>query len=567
MHRRPRDEGGAVMVLMAIGMVVLVLMVAIVVDLSATRSLRSQARSTADAAATAGVLDLTAASSLEACKTALAYAFANLGGVQPSTDDIGEQCSSAGMGATCTSGAARTASESIGSTQVRVTNPVPNGHPLLRATVVGGGSSQSADSSPAAVDGSDCQRVGVEITRPQSVFFGGVATSRSGDFSVHSVARLQPGLRRSNILPAMVVLEKTACKAVDAGSNGEILIKSTSTGPGVIYSDSNGSAPACSGGEGIFHAGNSAGIRAEKLSASVPGELGWFEATTGGYVSGRTTDEYGTTTPPAHYVGKLYAREARMSRKPADDAYHCNLTGTPVTPCPADPVADADLLGRRTTAPSGWQAPATCSTTGGTVTITVDTFLDCDTFVVKDNPLVVTGGATVLFRGKLKVAGGTVAVNVPSPTPPAGAAALPVRVTDTQSRLIVGSTAADAVDMNGGLLNMAQTFLYNRGGFGLQSTSSKVLWSPPSAGPTKSLLYWSESAEDFTFQGGPTFKAAGVVFHGAGSLKLSGNAEIDLTDVQMWVRKVILSGGPKVKLKPDPNNSIKVGQAGSSLIR
>ncbi len=185
----------------------------------------------------------------------------------------------------------------------------------------------------------------------------------------------------------------------------------------------------------------------------------------------------------------------------------------------------------------------------------------------QNNPLIVTGGATVIFRGRLKLAGGTLAVNVASTTPPAGLSALPAPAADVQSRLIVGSTAIDAVDMNGGLVYMAETFLYSRGGFGIQAASSNVLWSPASKGPAKSLLYWSDSDKDFTFQGGPTFKAAGVLFHGRGPLKLSGNAAIDLTEVQLWVKTVSLSGGPRVRLRPDPNNSINVGRPGSALIR
>ncbi|CAA9214874.1 MAG: hypothetical protein AVDCRST_MAG76-338 [uncultured Acidimicrobiales bacterium] len=567
-----RDERGGVIVLMALGMVALTLMVAVVVDSASTRSIRRRARAAADASATAGVLDLTAASAVDACATAFAYAFTNLGVDQPSHGNIQSACSSAtngGMtaGAACTSGGpARVATVEVGDTTVQVTNPVPDTSPLLRATVVGGGYDQAADAGGGSIDGVDCQRLGVEITQPQSLIFGGVASSSNGRFSVHSVARYQPGLRKSNILPALIALEPTACKAVDAGSNGEIHVESTATGPGVLYSDSNGTSPACSASEGIFHAGNSATIHADKLSATVPGELAWYSATSRGSTPGRTTDEYGAAA--ANFWGRLYARDTRVGRTRADTTYNCGVMPVdPLTPCTSDPVGEADVLARRTTAPPGYAAPSTCSTSGAVVTISVNTFLNCDTFEVKNNPLVVTGGATVIFRGRLKLAGGTLAVNVASTTPPAGASALPISAADVQSRLIVGSTAVDAVDMNGGLVYMAETFLYSRGGFGLQSTSSKVLWSPASKGSAKSLLYWSESPNDFTFQGGPTFKAAGVVFHGKGPLKLGGNATIDLTEVQLWVKTVSLTGGPRVRLRPDPNNSINVGRAGSALIR
>lgn len=571
MTRHPRDERGAIMVLMAIGMVAMVLMVAIVVDLSSTRSLRSQARATADAAATAGVLDLKISTSQEACQTALSYAFTNLGGAQPSNGDLTGKCSSVGMGATCVSGVPRTASVPLGDTVVQVTNPVPNGHPLLRATVVGGGSGQAADASPAAVDGGDCQRLGVEITRPQSLFFGGVATGRSGSFSVHSVARYQPTQVTSSILPAMVVLNPTACNAIETG-NGRISVEKTPTGPGVIYSDSDGSG--CSAPGVILNAGSSGSLRAAALSPTIPGELAWFSASPNkGFINttSRTKLENGTTADLYDYVGRLYARETRTKRASADARYHCKkVEVTPLTPlCTGgDPIEEAHALALATTAPAGYATTNTCSSGSGFPAIVVNTFVNCDVFEVKGGPMVVNAGVTVIFKGRLKLAaGGTLAVNVPSLTPPAvGTGALPVAAADVQSRLIVGSTAIDAVDFGSGLVYMAQTTLYSRGGFNMQA-SSRVLWTSPTAGLSKSLLYWSESTQDFTFQGGPRFDAAGVVFHGSGGLKLGGNAEIDLTRVQLWVDKVTLSGGPVVKLKPDPNNSIKIAQAGSSLIR
>jgi hypothetical protein len=114
---------------------------------------------------------------------------------------------------------------------------------------------------------------------------------------------------------------------------------------------------------------------------------------------------------------------------------------------------------------------------------------------------------------------------------------------------------------------MAQTFVYNRGGFDVQSINN-LRWSPPSSGPTKSLLYWSESSSPLAIQGSPVLIASGVMFLGNGSLSSGGSGVVDLTNVQAWVDKVVISGSATVKLRPDPANSIKVGgRAGSALIR
>ncbi len=592
MTRRSSGEEGSILILTAILVVAMLLMVAIVVDLGSTRAVRGKARAAADSAATAGALDLgNGTNAATACAKAFGYAFSNLGGNQPTAAQITQACTSAtngGMGAcTTTTVAARVATLSNGNRTLQVTNPVPDDNPLmLKATTVGGGVSQANN---VAADGSvTCGRIGVEITEPQSSFFGGVASSKAGSFSIHSVARYRPVNRGSLVPPALVVLNQRACKAINTG-NGNIWVDSTLLGPGLAYSDSDGTNPPCGGSEGILHTGASGSLRAAGAS-SMPGELAWYlpcsppaacPTPAPGFTPGRTATETGPVNPSTFsYVGKLYGRPERTTRGPADAKYHC--TKTPVTAetplCTnadpaADPVKDADALAQATTAPSGFSSSTQCGTTGGPVTLSGKVFLDCPEFLVKANPLIIAGGATIIFKGRLTIdAGGTLAVNVSNPSNPVvDAGGLPVPAApEGQSRLIVGSTAANAVDIstNSASVYLAQTSLYSRGGFKMQSLN-KLLWSPPSSGPTKGLMYWSDAAQPFAIQGGPAIKAAGVLFHGNGTLASGGNGIVDLRDVQVWVDKIDISGGATVRLKPDPANSITVTAtgAGSSLIR
>lgn len=581
------------MILSAIAMVAVVLTAAIVVDLASTRAVRGNARAAADAAVTAGALDL-AADSKMACRTAFAYAFANLGGAQPTADDtntIQQKCDDAatGMGWSACPAQARVVAHSVRKRIVTVTSPVLDTDPLLRAKAVGTEVDQPA---AAAADGTACARMGVEITQPQSRFFSGVASSASGDFSIRSVARHQPPVSVTEIPPALIVLNRNTCKAINTGS-GKILVEATSAGPGTVFADSDGTNPLCTGGDGILHVSGAGAVRAA-ASASSPGLLAWYSAPTSrGYVNSLTPaplqDATGTTSSNYPYVGKLYSRSTRTTRAPADKKYHC--TTIPVTAqaplCTiadplADPVKDADALAQGTTAPYGYTTwtppagpgPAMCGTAAGPLTFTGKVYVDCSPFTVKDNPLIVTGGATIVFKGRLHVeSNGVLAVNVTSPTAPSvDGAGLPVAATPTaQTQLIVRSTESNAIDIssNSAAVYMAQTFVYSRGGFDQQALD-KLRWSPPSTGSMKGLLYWSEAAQPLAIQGGPVLKAAGVMFQGNGTLKGGGGGTIDLTNVQMWVDKVELGGSTTVKLRPDPANSIKVPgetRPGSSLIR
>ena len=566
-------ERGAVIPLVALSMVALLAIAAIVVDLASTRSLQRGARSAADAGATAGALGLeNASSTIAACTDAFFYAFRNLGGTQPTAAEISSAC--AAMADACaTGGPARVATLSVGSTIVKVSNPVPDGSPLMRASAVGGGAPQSLN---ATTDGNDCQRVGIEITRPQSRFFGGILSSDASTFTVLSVARYSTTSRSGLIPPALVTLNRTACNSIDAGNNGQIILKATIVGPGIAYSDSNGTAAGC-GSAPILNSVNSGHLVAES-SGATPGELAWYSApAVKGYANTSSTASLGAEGAAANYVGRLFARDDRVTRVPVDRVYHC--TNVPVTPTEplcgtADPIKDYQELAAATSAPPGfttWSAASgqPCDSTAGTLTMgatNAQIWVDCPLFQVKGNPLIIAGGGTIIFHGKLAIAAnGTLVVNTsvsPGPSyPMPNNAAL-------QTTLIVTSTASDAIQIqsNSARALLAQTSLYNAGGVDLQATET-VRWTPPTTTASEGLLYWSESTHPFHLQGGPSIFAKGVLFHGNGPLTAAGTGVIDLTNVQAWADTTSLQGTPTLRVAPDPQNSIKIAGPASQLIR
>jgi hypothetical protein len=554
----------------ALSMVALLTVTAIVIDLGATRSLRRAARSAADAGATAGAVVARDASGVGLpCIDAMAYAFRDAGGTQPTSSAISNAC--ADLMATCVGTTARVASLTIDSTTITVTNPVPDASPLMNGTSLGTGVTQTVSST---VDGVPCDRVGVELTRPQPSFFRGIMGAGPSTYTVHSVARYSPSARPGSIAPALVALNPSACKAIDAGSNGNIVLVANSVGPGIAYSDSNG--PGCTGANAILGSKSSSRLVAES-SGAVIGQLGWYSApSANGYNNAASTYQVAPATfasTSQNYVGQLFARDTRVTRVPIDKVYHCkNVPVSVQSLCTTDdPIQALQTL----TATSMSKAPGgfatysgACDTTAGAIVFPAgDLWVNCPTFTVKGNSLRIPGGGTVIFNGALSVeANGTLMVNTTGSTDDSG---YPVPTDSSQqTSLIVNSSSPSAVNIssNSSSIVAAQTTIYNGGGFTLSSSQS-IHWTPPTTGDLKGLLYWSESTQPFSIQGGPQIKAKGVVFHGNGQLVGGGGGTIDLTKVQMWVDTVSTGGSTTIRLAADPDNSVSTSGAGSTLIR
>ena len=471
----------------------------------------------------------------------------------------------------CAPATARTAVLQVGSTTVKVTNPVPDSNPLMRATLLGRGVDQPIN---AATDGTPCERLGVEITRPQMRIFSPAITGQTRSYTVHSVARFTMTLRPGGVKPALIALNATTCRAIDAGNNGTIVLLANSLGPGIAYSDSDGSGGSCTGTNAILGSGSSGRMVAESSGATT-GQLGWFSAPAvngyNGSASVNTAVPASYPTAIGNYVGLLISRSRRTTRVPADLVYHCTNVSTALQPmCAAstDPVKAADDLAG-SSAPAGFTTyTGPCDTTAGSISISGNVRItNCPTFTVKGGTLTIAAGSTVIFNGSVSVeAGGNLFANTTGATDASG---YPVALEPNRpTTLIVGSTSASALNMQStsAVVGLAETFVYNRGGVAIQG-SPILRWTPPSAGLTNGLIYWSESAQSVSIQGGPTFNARGVLFQGNGPLTGSGGGLIDLSNVQMWVDTASTSGSTTLRLAADPLNSIGTFSGGSALVR
>lgn len=484
-----RREAGAVLVVTALAMTGLLIVMALVIDLGSTRNIRSNARSAADAGSTAGALGLSlATSTVPACQDAFSYTYTGLRGTQPSASDISTACAPL-VGPCPVGGPARTAILTVGSTVVRVTNPVPDGHDLMRGTALGARPVQALD---AVNDGTACERVAVEVTRPHSKFFGGIVSDDVRTFTVHSVARYSLTLRPGEVTPALVALNQSACRAIDAGNNGTILLGATANGPGIALSDSDG--PSCSSSNPIFNSTSSANLIAES-SGATPGQLAWYAAPAAqGWTNcgGTCAATLGDESSSANYVGVLSTRPTRTTRTPMDQRYRCTtVPATPTQPvcaAAADPVTTALGYAASATAPPGfttWPGPCETSDDVNMGGVGAQIWVNCDEFEVKGDALHIAAGSTIVFRGKLTVAAnGVLLVNVTEPWTVDASGHVIASSPSLQTMLVVGSTADDAfsVQSTSPTIEMAQTTVVSRGGFDLQG-SPLLNWTAPTTGP------------------------------------------------------------------------------------
>ncbi len=162
------DESGAVLVLLAVVMAVLLVATALVIDIAAVRTLRINQQSISDAAAAAGALTAgEGGTPRQVCQVTKAYVEINATEFAALT---GMDCS-VWSDVSCDPGVEAVVSDTQNGITVQITYPVTDASSLMSSSAVG------AIPPPAsAEDGLDpCQRVGVEISSTWNTLFGRVA--------------------------------------------------------------------------------------------------------------------------------------------------------------------------------------------------------------------------------------------------------------------------------------------------------------------------------------------------------------------------------------------------------
>jgi Flp pilus assembly protein TadG len=592
MRVTPDDrERGAVLVMATLLLTALLGLTALVVDLGVVRSQVRVDQGVADFAALAGAKGLAANDPTGACRAAIQYVNQNASlspAITPSTF-----C--AGMGTTrCSGGAGQAApATTSGSYTVSVHYPVPDSE-IADSHVVGGARLQ---------DGTECQRIRVVISSRTRPLFSSVLGKTRLDDTTSATARPWP--RGPQLTPALWLLDPVGCTSL-AISGGSQVIVGTSTVPGILTVDSNGST--CQSNQRtVSVTGSGTMLRAVPLSGSPLGTIQLFglpSTATSCIAAGAGS---AACDPADVATGRMLPQpvpvSSRATRARVDDVYNCHnpypaasalyhgialvaSCDPSTTPAYIDNLKTAvGTTGLPTVAPAGigtvyqrWRASFGCNPSG-TISVSGNWWIDCPGGLsIGNGTSVEFKNGNVVFDSGFSMTGGSLSFNTSNTTPQLPAACVPPTVTTP----CTGAASAGAafvylrdgdVNITGGQLNINRAFVYAATGY-VKVNSSPPIWNAPTEGPFGYLALWcdmpatSNSTSKFSMAGGTGVQLSGVFFTPeAAPFSLTGGGTWGQQNAQFVSFQVQVSGGGSLTMAPDPQKSVKVPTLAGALIR
>jgi hypothetical protein len=535
---------------------------------------------------TAGVAQINpfvATDAIAACGTAWDYVLLNL--EDEGTPSTNPDCVSA-FAAECVPGTIRQSTGIAGPYTVTISQPIPNGHPLM--------GDQAIDP---VIDGTPCQRLGVTIQRQRPHVFAQLMGFDSDTTTVTSIARVATAPGEGELVP-LLLLEPIACEAIFTSGQGKITVTfndATDT-PGIIVVDSDASDCDASTPFSIDSQGNQKGwIRA----IPVPGEnipsaiLSYALSAVGAadpaasYDPGDLIDPVNPadiTDPnePAISHFRLFPEPTpsfdRITRAPIDWRYNCksgypdyplvssNPTGPGIEildcPFPTATYIDDHVAAYGSGSPSGFTSWVTaghpCSVGAVTINVTGNWHVDCPPTGPNSIGLTINGG-TVTFDGNVVFDGGI----------------------DLNSDAVMTVNPADASDVfvyvrEGIILKRAQsslimnrTFTYlGDGGVDLRAGDGGLVWTSPEDGDFEDLALWSEATMVHEIGGQAGNTLTGTFFTPmAEPFGLTGQAGQFQFEAQFITRRLEVKGQGEVKMTPDPDKITPIPARAVQLIR
>lgn len=391
-HRQ--SERGAILVLSALLITALLVIVAIVIDLGATRSDRRGGQVAVDnAAAAAGkALADPAEGPVTACTESIAY----LNAVLDTTFTVTSTRTCADFATACTAGGVVVSTDPVIATAdggkyiATVQYPVIDSSPLMARTSTIGAASLGA---PTSADGAPCKRIGVQLQTTEDGYFGGVASAGDRTSTVHAVATGSPGTTGVGI-PAFLMLERVDCGSLVDNNAAGIYVRESldGTAPGTIHVDSYATGD-CSGstkGYAVYGKAQSDGTTSIRVYPSTvpPVENGSINVVA-------SNARAGAEFPAGLSVAPTTGANA-VSRAPVDTKY--NSTGsTAITDLHTSAYGALTAAASSYTVAAGWETvDCTTNPTG----LFAKVYVNCATF---DRTAIFPASVSeVVFSGKIE---------------------------------------------------------------------------------------------------------------------------------------------------------------------
>jgi hypothetical protein len=347
--RADRSEDGAIAVMTALLLVVMMLMAAYIVDLGFIRYDRVNSKAVADqaaAAATAGFEPSAPGGPRAACLEARDVAAANLRIDLASNAVTGASCEDVFLDTEyCDPTVPRTAAYEAGGYLVEITIPVIDGSPLLEGLDHGD------------YDGVPCERVGVAVTNAPDAFFNGITNSSAREVTLSSVGRSRlDGNARE--FASLVVLQRNGCNTLNVSGTTRITVDdyvgvddegNPETAQGNITVDT--AQQGCPGSGYVLNTqGNSSFITAS-------GDIVAFNLTEA--PRDRTYNPAKTGNDPANQLSPIPRGGSRITRAPVDHLLNCmtsyptNREWSPTSSAWSTPAQPILPCGEGPTAPEG----------------------------------------------------------------------------------------------------------------------------------------------------------------------------------------------------------------------
>jgi hypothetical protein len=587
------DESGAVLILVAVIMVVLLGAAALVIDIAAVRTLRINQQSISDASAAAGAL--TAGETgipRDVCEVTKSYVEINADAIVALN---GIDCS-AWSAVSCDPGVEAIATDTQNGITVQITYPVTDASPLMSSSAVG-----AVPQPASAADGLDpCERVGVEISSTWHTMFGRLAGVESVDATVHTVARsTRPA--GEDVPINLLVLDRTGCQALLAAGNGGILVAPVvnpdldgdpSNGltpglePGVAAADSDASSGCVGvidldGSNSIIQADGPAGC-GQQLGSDYP-YVGFAAGAGCGQIQTLAPGTPGCNLPACSIGGggqtplpDPTALPNRLTRAPIDHRFNCKADYTtlnppsiiwatdPLTaaneqdipPCP-DPANGAPHihnlinLVKQTGTPPGFQRWTTdhdcvLATSDPPLVLSGDWHVDC---ALNINSTVIFNGGNVVFDGDVSIqASGTLAVNTTAAIP---ADPSTYSAATPEAWVFLRDGVLKKAGQGSLYLNNTTLYVSKTSTIGLAGGTGTVAWIAPNQGDFDDLALWSDSPDRHKFAGQATLTLEGTFFAPLATIEYTGNGSQSQVRAQFISHRLHAGGNGALVVAPE----------------